>query len=136
MKEKRSKNQVLIVTMLMVCILVCSCGGNNGFKGKYSTIENESWCTVGDDGSYMKLDTNPYDKDDDEWDLDDIEIMKESSEWIKKINKELGFNDALMEKMNTTTWSQGKQTESNDKYTVSWTYHPDKGLEVMYEIKK
>lgn len=41
-----------------------------------------------------------------------------------------------MEKMNTTTWSQGRQMDSNDKYIVTYTYHPDKGLEVMYEFNK
>ena len=53
---------------------------------------------------------------------------------VEKINKDLGFSSALMEKMNTTTWSQGRQTDSNSKYRVTWTYHPDKGLEVMYEM--
>ena len=84
----------------------------------------------------MKLDTNPYDKDSDDFTYSDYTTFSEANDAIERVNKELGFSDALYEKMNTTTWSQGRQTDSNDKYTVTWTYHPDKGLEVMYEIKK
>ena len=39
-------------------------------------------------------------------------------------------------KMDETTSIQGVQTDENDKYTVRWTYHPDKGLSVTYEVKK
>lgn len=30
----------------------------------------------------------------------------------------------------------GRQREENDKYRVSWTYHPNRGLEVTYEKSK
>ncbi len=29
----------------------------------------------------------------------------------------------------------GQQSEENKKFRVSWTYHPDRGLEVLYEKK-
>ena len=103
----------------------------------YGDLAGERWCTIASDGSYMKIDSNPSNKDSDDLTWSDYEsFVIPANDAIERINGELGFSAALMEKMNTTTWSQGKQTDSNDKYTVTWTYHPDKGLEVMYEFKK
>lgn len=100
---------------------------SNGTKG---------W-VVSDD--YIKVDTNP----------DNINpkkmtrvqyttfepVQKDSLGAIKFINEKLGFSGALYEKMMGTTALMGRQTEENDKYRVSWKYHPDNGLEVMYEKK-
>lgn len=103
----------------------------------YGDISGETWCKIASDGSYIKIDTNPYDEDSDDFTWKYYtNCYTPAIDAIERINKELGFSDALMEKMNTTTWIEGKQTDSNDKYTVTWTFHPDKGLEVMYEIKK
>lgn len=80
---------------------------------------------VGDDGSYMSIDTNPYD-------LDDHYDSKAMS-GIKKANKELGFSDSVYESMLRTSSLQGRQTAEADGVKCSWTYHPNRGLEVMYE---
>lgn len=56
-------------------------------------------------------------------------------EAIKYANKELDFNEALYSKMLNTSALMGRQSEENDRYKVSWTYHPDNGLEVTYEKK-
>ncbi len=56
-------------------------------------------------------------------------------EAIQYANKELGFNGSLYSRMLETSALMGRQREENDKYRVSWTYHPDDGLEVTYEIK-
>ena len=37
--------------------------------------------------------------------------------------------------MMKTTALMGRQSAETDKYKVSWTYHPDNGLEVTYEKK-
>ena len=54
---------------------------------------------------------------------------------IRFMNEKLGFSSALYKKMMQTTSLMGRQTEENGQYRISWTYHPDKGLEVMYERK-
>jgi len=51
------------------------------------------------------------------------------------MNTKLGFSDAVYRKMLQTSALMGRQSEENSKYRVSWTYHPDSGLEVMYEKK-
>lgn len=45
----------------------------------------------------------------------------------------LGFKESLNEKMETTRAMDGKQDETAGNIQVTWSYHPDKGLEVMYE---
>ena len=75
----------------------------------------------------MKLDTNPYDLDD----------SFNSTAWykIKSVLVDLGFPSSVAEEMNETTALMGRQSASTSKYEVSWTYHPDKGLEAMFKIK-
>jgi uncharacterized protein YjdB len=104
------------------------------FKNRYSDISLQSWCEISSDGSCMSIDTNPNDYDKKLYFLYS-DVFNAANSKIKEINTDLGFTDAVYEKMCKTTALQGRQTEENDKYRVSWTYHPDKGLEVMYEIK-
>jgi hypothetical protein len=75
----------------------------------------------------MKLDTNPYDLDD----------YNNTATWskIKSILVDLGFPSSVAEEMGETRALDGKQTASTDEYEVSWTYHPDSGLEVMFKVK-
>ncbi|MBE7031958.1 MAG: hypothetical protein E7401_03230 [Ruminococcaceae bacterium] len=54
---------------------------------------------------------------------------------IFKMNLKLGFSEALKNKMSTTRAIDGTQNDENDKFKVSWTYHPDNGLQVIYEKK-
>lgn len=141
-KRKFAKKKIVafggIAVVALAVVLIVARGGSSKkkFTDMYSDLASNSWCTIASDGSYMKIDTNPKDKDTDDFTWSDWETYLAADAAIETTNKDLGFSDALMEKMNTTTWSQGRQTESNDKYTVTWTYHPDKGLEVLYEFKK
>ena len=76
----------------------------------------------------MKVDTNPNDIDD--------YIDFDAYYAIEDINSKLGFSSALFSKMGETSAMDGRQSDSNDKYSVSWKYHPDNGMEVTYEVKK
>lgn len=89
------------------------------------------------DGSYLKLDTNMNDKDEDDMTMSEysmyVKQAKATLEAVQYINEKLGFSKSVYDDMLNTTSLMGKQQESNRKYTVSWTYHPDRGLEVKYE---
>ena len=61
--------------------------------------------------------------------------QKNVQEAIQYVNKELGFGKELYTQMLETTPQMGSQSVENNKYRVSWTYHPDNGLEVKYEKK-
>ena len=85
------------------------------------------WVTCASDYSYFYFDTNPFD-------LEDF-FLEGLYDEVEEINKKLGFSEALMLKMAGTRALDGRQTEENDICKVSWTYHPDKGLEILYEKK-
>ena len=89
---------------------------------------DDSSIKLGEDGSYLTVDTNPY----------DIEDRNNSYTWndILDINKMLGLPDSVNAKMGSTRSMDGRISETYDNITVSWTYHPDNGLEVLYEEKK
>lgn len=86
------------------------------------------------DGSYMKIDTNPNNDDPDSLFYNKA-IESDSLAAIKFVNEKLGFPDSVYQKMLSTTALMGRQAEENRKFIVTWSYHPDKGLEVMYEKK-
>lgn len=113
----------LLVIVLIIVIAVAASGSK--LESLYDKYCNPMWASLTSDGSSLTIDTNPYDEED--------ENILDASEAITTINEELGFSKALREKMGQTRALDGIQTDSNGKYTVSWKYHPDSGLEVVYE---
>ena len=85
------------------------------------------YCKVALDGSYLSIDTNPSDIDD--------YYSETATRYVEKANEELGFSAVLYNKMSRTRALDGTQKDENDKVKVSWTYHPNRGLEVIYEKK-
>lgn len=100
------------------------------FQALYDSLDTDvktGW-SLGSDGSYLSADTNRYDLDD----------YSNSDIWssIKEMNKALGLPASLTEDMNQTTWSMGRQNQkfANIGLEVTWTYHPNKGMEVTYKL--
>lgn len=83
--------------------------------------------SVASDGSYLTIDTNPYDLKGGSIIFNDMGLSN-----VKMTNKALGIPDWLYEEMCDTRALDGKQKETFDKVTVTWTYHPNHGLEVIY----
>lgn len=82
--------------------------------------------TLADDGSYLSIDTNPYDLKDNTTNKA-IGLMH-----VREANESLGLPDWLYEEIVSTRAIDGRQKETFDKVTVTWSYHPDHGLEVIY----
>lgn len=124
------------VLVLLLAIVVVPKLGKKSFKKMYPDLAKNSWCTIASDGTWMRLDTNPtnMDSDDMTWTYYN-NVFTPCNDMIVQVNKDLGFSSAVYERMNSTTWSMGVQTATSGKYVVTWTYHPDKGLEVLYEFK-
>ena len=89
------------------------------------------WSTLGSDNSYIQIDSNPYDYDD-----GDSRYTSTVLTAIQNINDALGLPESLYNDMLQTTWSMGKQTATYAEkgIEVTWTYHPDKGIEISYKI--
>lgn len=134
---------VIAIAIVIVLLIAKSSGTVNGilsistinFSEKYSYMADEPYCTIASDGSYIELDSNPYDYDNDSYLYIISDYTSEVVNAVEQINSDLGFTQALSQKMNQTNALQGKQFEENNKYKVTWTYHPDKGLNVIYEKK-
>lgn len=132
--KKKNKKPLIIgitvaaVAIILIAVLALGGGGGKDFNKMFGDYSDEVWCYIADDGSYMTIDTNWL----------DIEDYFDSDAYyaIEDVNSELGFSAALFNKMGETTAMDGRQTDSNDKYTVSWKYHPDNGMEVTYERNK
>lgn len=127
-----------IVVVVAVFVSIVSGTGKKAvnFREMFPDLAGTSYSKIGMDGTYLKIDTNPDDIDSDDFGITEYLIMGNASDAIEQVNAELGFSYALYEKMTSTTALQGVQSDSNERYTVTWSYHPDKGLEVIYEIKK
>lgn len=140
--QQWSKKKKLIVggvcIALVAVVIAVNAAGGSAFDRVVSKMLQEypyADNTRASDGSYLKIDTNPNDKDTDDFLQFDYSVQRDSLNGIKMVNKELGFSDAIYSKMLETTALMGRQTEENSKYRISWKYHPDSGLEVMYEKK-
>lgn len=100
------------------------------FSTQFSDLKNKEWIEIGSDGKWMTIDTNPYNSS-----YYTSSQSYDVLEQIKSINEELGFGGYVYEKMKSTRALDGTLSELSDKYEVSWKYHPDNGLEVIYRIK-
>lgn len=83
------------------------------------------WVTVSKDGKSMRIDTNPADEEG--------YYSYKAADAIRDINESLGLPDVLYDKMGETRAIDGRQTAAYKNISVSWTYHPDDGLEIIYE---
>lgn len=99
------------------------------FQALYDEYCSSPWAKVANDGSYLAIDTNPSDRKADS----NIHIL-EADQAIKDINKALGFDESLYERMGRTNALAGMQSKTDNGVRVSWDYHPKNGLEVTYSL--
>ena len=133
-KKKPSKNKLIIIGGILVVAVALL------YKPHFKQVQDDvvhivGQLRTGDD--HFTIDTYPFEKPLEELELFQLirveDTQDKALEGIKYANEELGFNSSLYSKMMNTTALIGRQTDETDKYRVSWTYHPDTGLEVTYE---
>ena len=106
-------------------------GPDNDLNFKvYNILYNIKYTTVGEDNSYIQFDSNPYNLDSDAL-ATRLDAMVAPS-YLKIMNENFGLPDWLYEEMIGTRALDGMQKEVFEHLTVSWTYHPDQGLEAIY----
>lgn len=122
----------VIVAIVIVVLLIPS---------KFDRVKSQCVHIAGSVSSgknYFTLETIP-----DTWDNMDPTIralmlpshQEDVLEAVQYANKELGFSGSVYSDMLNTTALMGRQVEENNKYKVSWTYHPNDGLTVTYTKK-
>lgn len=142
MENKRKIIIVSTILIIVLSLLLCACDDNsnnnsnhgnsksNPLNTAYDTLYKEfgwnSCYTLGSDKSYLQVDTNPYDIDD-YYNATYLEILKSAITALK-------LPDYIYQRMLKTTAMQGRQEVTANGITVSWTYHPNKGLEAMFTI--
>ena len=137
--KPKSIKKLLILGALIVVIAVTV--SVIFIPSKFEKVKNECVHIAGmvsGSGDYFMIDTYP----DNYENMDErvVSLLRDDAqdnalEAIRYANNELGFNGSVYSKMMETTALMGRQSEENNKYKVSWTYHPDDGLEVTYEKK-
>ena len=95
-------------------------------KAVYDEYCDSSWAELASDGNSLSIDSNPYDIDD----YSDSDAIAA----IPEINRALGLPESVYTRMGSTTSMQGVQTVDYGNLHVSWSYHPDNGIEIVYEI--
>lgn len=117
-----------ISTSVGDCAWAASAHGNtvdSTFKILHD-IYSDVTITLSEDGSYLSIDTNPYNN------KDSTTYNSVGISHIKNLNSALGLPEWLYKEMAQTRALDGRQKEEFDSVTVTWSYHPDQGLEVMY----
>ena len=138
-KHKITKKKAIIIAIALVAVIAIAFIVFH--KSKFERVERD--CvqiagTVRSGNGYFVIDTYP-----DDWENMDPSVralllpdhQQDALEGIRYANEALSFNGAVYNKMLETSALMGRQTQENSKYRVSWTYHPDDGLEVTYEVK-
>lgn len=110
---------IFLAVVLIITFYAVNVNGIN-FERDFSELSSNYWCTIGRDGSYMKITASKYND--------------EAQQAIDDVNEELGFPEALNARMGQTRAVDGLQTEENRKIKVSWTFDGS-DLEVIYEKK-
>ncbi len=138
---KLTKKRLITFGVIGAAILVVIIAIALLYESEFEKVRKETLqiagCITGS-GDYFMVDTYP-----DEYKTMDkalASILLPNAEVnalkaIKYANEALGFNGSLYSQMIRTSALMGRQSAENEKYRVSWTYHPDDGLEVTYEKK-
>ena len=135
-KTKMTKKTFLLLGALIIAIFAAvffaissKSKKEVNFKNIYSVYCSPIWATLTEDGNSLCVDTNPRDKSSQGM------ANPEAYKAVEDINKALKLPSDLMDKMDKTSYSDGKQTETFEDLgnEVSWISNPDKGLEVTYK---
>ena len=103
-------------------------GTDPNFKLFYDLFDDIT-VSVAEDGSYMTIDNNPLNLS-----RGSIIFAESGINHVKLTNKTLGLPDWLYEEMANTRALDGRQKEVFDDVTVTWSYAPSQGLEVIYRL--
>lgn len=141
-KSKRKFSKRRFISIITVAVVLIAIAAVLLIPSKFERVRENCIQIAGyapGNDDYFVIDTYPEDL----FDYYDPLLLATSApdmaertlEAIQYANEALGFNGSVWDKMMNTNALMGRQSAETDKYRVSWTYHPDDGLEVTYEKK-
>ncbi len=140
-KDFLYRNMVLVLVGIMCLGMLCACGKPKidfyevAEEADIQINDDGTYVRIGRDGSYLKIDTNPDDKDPDDFGTLDYLALDVCDRHIQNVNEALDLPDYLYDDIIHTTASQGRQEEEFEDIgvVVTWSYSPRNGLEVTYK---
>lgn len=120
---------------LYIIARYCQADGNPDFKLLLESCfsNSDKYMELSEDGKTLKIDTNPYNLGG--TDLTDIAgqlDMSQGQKIVEKVNELMGLPSYVWYEMSQTRALDGTQKEVVGNVTITWTYHPHNGLEVLY----
>lgn len=85
---------------------------------------------------YLKGTTLTYSGSGDSLDVTESYSSTVNDDALGKFLAELGFTKAVIDRMGHTRALDGTQTAEGRNVNVSWTYHPDDGLQMVFEVER
>lgn len=152
------KKGIIFLLIILVVLSLCACGQSGSdkvenastvssvdkvteakekLKRAYELYGHEEWqkyktykhAVLSEDGLSLQMDSDPY----------DTNVYQYSSDIISAIfaiNEYLSLPNSLSTKMQSTRALDGMQSQDCGEFTVTWTYHPENGLNVIYEVNQ
>ena len=148
------KKLLLTLLALTMCISMCACGNTKNDTDEESGSVQESsaadpkeeaklklsdaydmiadgpgasdYATLAYDKMSLVIDTDPNDGY--------FKYESNATAAVMAVNVYLELPSSISEKMSSTRALDGMQSQNCGTFTVSWTYHPDNGLRVIYEV--
>ena len=156
------KKGIIFLLIMLVVLSLCACGQSDfevqenqsatssvdevanakgNLKKAYELYGNQDlgfalnrdleYATLSTDGCTLQIDTKP----------DNLSFYINEDEGlifdaINDINNYLGLPSSLMPKIENTRAIDGMMTEKSGLYIITWNYHPDDGLEIIYEVNQ
>ena len=140
------KKFLSLLLALVICISLVACGGNSSkeeevvvdpieeAKSKLSEAYetccgdlDSKYASLGYDGKSLTIDSNPTDN---KYSGDDEDAVRA----MVMVNAFLELPSSLNDKISSTRALDGMQSQDCGDYTVTWNYHPNNGMKIIYEV--
>lgn len=115
-----------ILAFVALAIVVALLPPGHDLQPMYDKYCSEEFATISEGGSQLMIDTNPEDEAN--------FYNQDAFEAIEKVNKEIGLSAEVATEMKGTSGGEGTQRVAVHDVEVMWSYHPDRGLEVVYTV--